>query len=120
LAAATSARPTGKTSGVLRIKTLRMAAKKIIAPRLGRFQRTHPDVVLDIVIDDSLSDSIAGWFDAGIRVGERLEKDMIAMRLTRDVKEHCRASAFSMPTTTIASRRRPLGDGSSASSPIGH
>jgi DNA-binding transcriptional LysR family regulator len=77
---------TGRTAGTLRINTVGMAAKKIIAPRLGRFHRAHPDVVLDIVIDDGLSDIIAGRFDAGIRVGERLEKDMIAMRLTPDVK----------------------------------
>jgi DNA-binding transcriptional LysR family regulator len=77
---------TGRTAGTLRINTLGMAAKKIIAPRLGRFHRAHPDVVLDIMIDDSLSDIVASGFDAGIRVGERLEKDMIAVRITPDVK----------------------------------
>jgi len=77
---------TSRTAGTLRINTLGMAARKIIAPRLGRFHRAHPDVVLDIVIDDGLSDIVAGRFDAGIRVGERLEKDMIAVRLTQDVK----------------------------------
>jgi len=77
---------TGRIAGTLRINTLSMAAKKIIAPRLARFHRAHPDVVLDIVIDDALSDIVAGRFDAGIRVGERLEKDMIAVRLTPDVK----------------------------------
>jgi len=76
---------TGRTAGTLRINTLGMAAKKVIAPRLGRFHREHPDVVLDIVIDDTISDIVAGRFDAGIRVGERLEKDMIAVRLTPDV-----------------------------------
>ena len=78
---------TGRTAGTLRINTLGMAAKKLIAPRLGRFHRAHPDVVLDIVIDDGLSDIVAGRFDAGIRVGERLEKDMIAVRLTPDVED---------------------------------
>lgn len=77
---------TGQTAGTLRINTLGIAAKKIIAPRLGRFHRAHPDVLLDIVIDDGLSDIVAGRFDAGIRVGQRLEKDMIAVRLTPDVK----------------------------------
>lgn len=77
---------TGRTAGTLRINTLSIAAKKLIAPRLGRFHRAHPDVVLDIVIDDGLSDIVAGRFDAGIRVGERLEKDMIAVRLTPDIK----------------------------------
>src|SRR5712672_3712684 len=77
---------TGRTAGTLRINTPGMAAKKLIAPRLGRFHLAHPDVVLDIVIDDGLSDIVAGRFDAGIRVGERLEKDMIAVRLTPDVQ----------------------------------
>jgi len=75
---------TGRTAGTLRINTLRMAAQQLIAPRLGRFHRTCPDVVLDIVVDEGLSDIVAGRFDAGIRVGERLEKDMIAVRLTPD------------------------------------
>jgi len=77
---------TGRTAGTLRINTLSMAADKLIAPRLGRFHRAYPQVVLDIVIDDGLSDIVAGRFDAGIRVGERLEKDMIAVRLTPDVE----------------------------------
>src|SRR5246500_4290129 len=77
---------TGRVAGSLRINTLGMAAEKIIAPRLGRFHRAYPRVVLDIVIDDTLTDIVAGHFDAGIRVGERLEKDMIAVRLTPDVK----------------------------------
>jgi DNA-binding transcriptional LysR family regulator len=74
------------TGGTLRINTLSMAVTKLIAPRLGRFHLAHPNVVLDIVIDDGLSDIVAGRFDAGIRVGERLEKDMIAVRLTSDVE----------------------------------
>ena len=72
--------------GTLRINTLGMAARQVIAPRLGRFHRAHPDVALDIVVDDGLSDIVAGRFDAGIRVGGRLHKDMIAVRLTPDVK----------------------------------
>ena len=75
---------TGRTAGTLRINTLGMAAKQLIAPRLGRFHKAYPDVVLDIVVDEGLSDIVAGRFDAGIRVGERLEKDMIAVRLTPD------------------------------------
>src|SRR5712672_1949381 len=85
---------TGRIAGTLRINTVGMAAKKLIAPRLGRFHRAHPDVVLNIVIDDSLGDIIAGRFDAGIRVGERLEKDMIAVRLTPDVKMLALASPY--------------------------
>ncbi len=75
----------GRTGGTLRINTLGMAARQVIAPRLARFHRQHPGVVLDIVVDDQLSDIVAGRFDAGIRVGGRLEKDMVAVRLTPDV-----------------------------------
>ena len=85
-AVAEAVEATGRTAGTLRINTLSMAADKLIAPRLGRFHRAYPQVVLDIVIDDGLSDIVAGRFDAGIRVGERLEQDMIAVRLTRDLE----------------------------------
>lgn len=85
-AVAEASAASGQTSGTLRINTLGMAARQIIAPRLGRFHRAHPEVVLDIVVDDGLSDIVAGRFDAGIRVGGRLEKDMIAVRLTPDVR----------------------------------
>jgi DNA-binding transcriptional LysR family regulator len=77
---------TSRTAGTLRINTLSMAAKQIIAPRLGRFHKSHPEVVLDVVIDDGLSDIVAEGFDAGIRVGGRLQKDMVAIRLTPDVR----------------------------------
>jgi DNA-binding transcriptional LysR family regulator len=77
---------TGRSAGTLRINTPGMAAKKLIAPRLGRFHRENPGVVLDLVIDDGLSDVVATRCDAGIRVGERLEKDMIAIRLTPDME----------------------------------
>lgn len=76
----------GKTGGTLRINTLEMAARQVIAPRLGRFHRAYPEVALDIVVTDGLSDIVAGRFDAGIRVGARLEKDMVAVRLTPDVR----------------------------------
>ena len=75
-----------RASGTLRINTLSMAATRLIAPRLGRFAHAHPDVVLDIVIDDTLSDIAGEGFDAGIRVGNRVQKDMVAVRMTPDVE----------------------------------
>ena len=75
-----------RAAGTLRINTLSMAAKKVIAPRLGRFAQAHPEVVLDVVIDDGLSDIAGEGFDAGIRVGGRLQKDMVAVRLTPDIE----------------------------------
>lgn len=86
VAVAEASEATGQISGTLRINTLGIAARTLIAPRLARFHQTHPDVVLDIVVDDALADIVVGRFDAGIRVGGRLEKDMVAVRLTPDLK----------------------------------
>lgn len=85
-AAVAEASASGQMGGVLRINTLSMAARQLIAPRLDRFHRAHPTVMLDIVVDDALGDIVAGRFDAGIRVGGRLEKDMVAIRLTPDIR----------------------------------
>ena len=71
---------------MLRINAPRSAAIGLIAPRLGRFHRSNPDVVLDITVDDRLTDIVAGRYDAGIRLGERLEKDMVAVRLTDEME----------------------------------
>jgi len=73
-AVAEAVEATGRTAGTLRINTLGMAAQKLIAPRLGRFHRAYPQVVLDILVDEGLTDIVAGRFDAGIRVGERLRQ----------------------------------------------
>ncbi|MBZ2209129.1 LysR family transcriptional regulator [Massilia soli] len=86
VAVAEASEAAGQMSGTLRINTLGLGARTIIAPRLARFHQAHPDVVLDIVVDDALADIVTGRFDAGIRVGGQLEKDMVAIRLTPDMK----------------------------------
>lgn len=85
MAVAQASEATGKMSGTLRINTLGIGARTVIAPRLARFHQEHPDVVLDIVVDDALADIVVGRFDAGIRVGGQVEKDMVAVRLTPDL-----------------------------------
>lgn len=85
-AVAEASEATGQMSGTLRINTLGIAARTLIAPRLARFHQAHPDVLLDIVVDDALADIVTGRFDAGIRVGGQLEKDMVAVRLTPDLQ----------------------------------
>lgn len=85
VAVAEASEATGQISGTLRINAPGIAARTLIAPRLARFHQAHPDVLLDIVVDDSLADIVLGRFDAGIRVGGRLENDMVAIRLTPDL-----------------------------------
>lgn len=85
VAVAETREATGRVNGTLRINTLGIAARTLVAPRLARFHQAYPDVVVDIVVDDALSDIVSGRFDAGIRVGGQLEKDMVAIRLTPDL-----------------------------------
>jgi DNA-binding transcriptional LysR family regulator len=70
-----------RPSGRLRINLSRIAAELVIAPRLAAFTTAYPDVVLELVVDDRLVDIVAGRFDAGIRLGERLAKDMVAVEI---------------------------------------
>lgn len=73
-------------SGRLRLNVPRIAASLVLTPVLGRFVQTYPDIQLDIVLDDGLSDIVAEGFDAGIRQGESLHRDMIAIRVTSDIR----------------------------------
>ncbi|TKB22853.1 MAG: LysR family transcriptional regulator [Mesorhizobium sp.] len=73
-------------AGSLRINVPRVAAMRFIAPILGDFQRAYPDVALTIIVDDLLANIVEGRFDAGIRLGERLEKDMVAVKLSDDLQ----------------------------------
>lgn len=68
-------------SGLLRINMPRLACEYFITPLLGEFARAYPEIVLDIIIDDALTDIVAGRFDAGIRLGERLAQDVVAVKL---------------------------------------
>ncbi|TPN59355.1 LysR substrate-binding domain-containing protein, partial [Mesorhizobium sp. B1-1-5] len=60
------------------------AAHLVLTPRLGAFAAAYPDIVLEIVIEDRFTDVVEGGFDAGVRLGESVEKDMIAVRIGPD------------------------------------
>src|SRR4051812_13449488 len=73
-----------KPAGRVRLLVPRLAAKSVLAPKLGQLARDYPDIVLDVTTDDSRIDIVAGGFDAGIHFGEYIEKDMIAIRVSPD------------------------------------
>jgi len=75
-----------RPAGSLRINVPRVAAMRFIAPILGDFQRAYPDIALTVIVDDTLADIVEGRFDAGIRLGERLQKDMVAVKLSEDLQ----------------------------------
>ncbi len=70
-----------QVAGLLRLNLSRVAATYLLAPHLNAFNTAYPSVTLDITIEDTFSDIVAGRFDAGIRLGETLEKDMVAVRM---------------------------------------
>jgi DNA-binding transcriptional LysR family regulator len=76
----------GRPAGLLRINAPRIAALRFLAPLLGRFHRAYPDITLDIAVDDRITDIVAARFDAGIRLGERLERDMVAVKLSGPIE----------------------------------
>lgn len=71
-------------TGVLRLTVGSLAVGMVINPILAEFRAAYPDVTLDIVVDDALTDIVGGHFDAGIRTGTRIERDMIAVRVSPD------------------------------------
>lgn len=73
-----------KPAGRLRLLVPRVAGTAVLGPKLANFTRDNPDVVLDITADDSRLDIVAGGFDAGIHFGEYIQKDMIAVRVSKD------------------------------------
>jgi DNA-binding transcriptional LysR family regulator len=74
----------GRPTGRVRLVAPRLAAKMVLSPKLDQFAREYPDVALDITTDDSPLDLVAGRFDAGIHLGEFIERDMIAVRVSRE------------------------------------
>lgn len=73
-----------KPAGRIRLLVPRLAATTVLAPKLGQLARDYPDIVLDVITDDRRVDIVAEGFDAGINLGEFIQKDMIAVRVSAD------------------------------------
>lgn len=73
-------------SGLLRINTARMVAKALIEPHLGEFLARHPQLRLELVMDDGLANIIAEGSDVGIRLGQSLAEHMVAVPITPPVR----------------------------------
>jgi DNA-binding transcriptional LysR family regulator len=75
-----------KPAGHLRLTVPRPALRTIIAPIAVKFLTAYPAITLEIAADSALTDIVRGGFDAGIRPGHRLERDMIAIRVGEDAR----------------------------------
>jgi DNA-binding transcriptional LysR family regulator len=76
----------GKPSGTVRITATKHAVSFVVMPVLPGFLASHPDIRVDMIVDDNLTDIVANRIDAGIRFGDIVEKDMIAVRIGPDIR----------------------------------
>jgi DNA-binding transcriptional LysR family regulator len=70
-----------KPAGTLRLTVPPPAAEFLLAPVITQFLKTYPEIRLDVSVEDALTDIVAERYDAGIRPGERVARDMIALRV---------------------------------------
>lgn len=75
-----------KPAGTIRITTAEHAADSLLWPKLASFLPDYPDIKVEIVVDYGLTDIVAQRYDAGVRLGDQVEKDMIAVRIGPDLR----------------------------------
>jgi DNA-binding transcriptional LysR family regulator len=75
-----------KPAGTIRITAIDYVADTILWPKLARLLREYPDIKVEIAIDYGLTDIVAQRYDAGVRSGEQVAKDMIAVRIGPDMR----------------------------------
>lgn len=73
-------------SGTVRITTFAYAARMVLLPKLPTFLLANPGIRVEVNIEDGLTDIVAAGFDAGIRLGEAVAKDMIAVRVGPELR----------------------------------
>ncbi|PMX03100.1 LysR family transcriptional regulator [Pseudomonas sp. FW215-R2] len=75
-----------KPAGIVRITSSKHAAEGILWPAISRLLPEHPDIKVEISTDAALTDIVTDRFDAGVRLGEQVDKDMIAVRIGPDLR----------------------------------
>ncbi len=75
-----------KPAGTIRITATDHSANTVLWPRLAKFLPTYPDIKVEISIDYGFTDIVAQRYDAGVRSGEQVAKDMIAVRIGPDMR----------------------------------
>src|SRR5882757_11483523 len=75
-----------KPAGTIRITSIDYAADTILWPKLAKFLPEYPDIKVEIIVDYGLTDIVAQRYDAGVRSGEQVAKDMIAVRIGPDMR----------------------------------
>jgi len=75
-----------RPAGRIRLVTTRSAACMVLIPKLAKFTKAYPDIILEVTVSNDPVDIVAGEYDAGLQIGEFIQKDMVAVRVSADLK----------------------------------
>jgi DNA-binding transcriptional LysR family regulator len=73
-------------AGRIRLIIPRTATQMVLLPKLAQFASTYPEIVLEVTSSNDPVDLVAGEYDAGVQIGEFIQRDMIAVRVTKDMR----------------------------------
>jgi DNA-binding transcriptional LysR family regulator len=100
----------GTPSGRIRIIIPRTATEMVILPKLSRFVRAYPEIVLEVTSSNDPVDLVAGEYDAGVQLGEFIQRDMIAVRVTGEMRLAVVGSPAYFESNTIPRHPQDLKD----------
>jgi DNA-binding transcriptional LysR family regulator len=99
-----------RPAGRIRIIIPRTATKMVILPKLAHFARTYPEIVLEVTSSNDPVDLVAGEYDAGVQLGEFIQRDMIAVRVTKEMRLAVVGSPKYFESNTIPRKPQDLKD----------
>jgi DNA-binding transcriptional LysR family regulator len=73
-------------AGRVRLIMPRTATQMVLLPKLAQFTRTYPEIVLEVTSSNDPVDLVAGEYDAGVQLGEFIQRDMISVRVTKEMR----------------------------------
>src|SRR6201996_383956 len=99
-----------RPAGRIRLIIPRTATEMVILPKLAKFARTYPEIVLEVTSSNDPVDLVAGEYDAGVQLGEFIQRDMIAVRVTKEMRLAVVGSPSYFESNTIPRHPQELKD----------
>lgn len=97
-------------AGRIRLIIPRTATRMVILPKLAQFARTYPEIVLEVTSSNDPVDLVAAEYDAGVQLGEFIQRDMIAVRVTKEMRLAVVGSPAYFESNTIPRHPQDLKD----------
>jgi DNA-binding transcriptional LysR family regulator len=99
-----------RPAGRIRLIIPRTATEMVLLPKLAKFARSYPEIVLEVTSSNDPVDLIAGEYDAGVQLGEFIQRDMIAVPVTREMRLAVVGSPTYFQSNTIPRHPQDLKD----------